>query len=282
MEYIKLDFRNFYTNKIIRAVFIFLLAIMILAPITAFVINNIMDIMGGQHWFAENIGNHPFQFWLLMDSVAWGHSVYHTVLWLMPVLVTGLTLYSEKMSSMQMWMLIRGNKTKYYLSKILTQFVTAFIIMFSLLGVNVAVTYMIYPADAPMTQQCLYLIPAENAFSRFFYNISPLCEVIVYVVINALAVALLSLIVLAIHEMVEFKNRYMAILIPYIGIYVCKYFAGVTLPAKYKLDIILQPRAACAVSNELHAEYVWLVFGFLVVIDVILLVAAYKRNRDVY
>lgn len=47
--------------------------------------------------FANSVGVHPFQFWLLMNSSGWGYTVYRRLFLVFPVLLTGLVYIKEYM-----------------------------------------------------------------------------------------------------------------------------------------------------------------------------------------
>lgn len=277
MKYFRNDLGNFWHNKIIRILIVGLLFVMVASPISMYLLNNRWDE------FATVIGENPFQFWLLMDSVGWGHAVYHAAFWVLPVLLTGLIYYNEKRTSVYEFLIIRGSRRRYFISKAFSQFVFSFLAMFIVLTINVVVTYVIYPIDAPMTEQYMYLIPKEGMFSFEFYEISPIYMVFLYTFLNALAIALLSVLVLGVHEVFVFKNVYLAFLVPFIGIYVIYYMTSILLgeQVNYMLAIILQPRAACSFMTYIRGLDVVTVFGMLLCMDVIVLIVGYIRNRNV-
>lgn len=277
MQYIRLDIKRFYNNRLIQVMLLLLLVVMIASPISVYYTNMKWDK------FAEVIGIHPFQYWLLMDSVGWGHSIYHAFFWVFPVISTGLIYFSEKDSSVYELLVIRGDKKTYYFSKALVQFITTFMNFVILLSINVTVTYMLYSTDAPLTEQYRYFVPKEGMFCTPFYNIDPIYMIFLYVLLNALTIALLSVLILGIQEIFVFKNRYMAVLIPFLGIFVSYYITSLLLNehTNYDLGIILQPRATSAMTTIISGKDVGLVFGVLTLLDVAILLVGYIRNREV-
>lgn len=276
MSYFITDIKKLYKSKIVKFMLIMLFFIMVADPISVYVINaRYAD-------FFEQIGANPFQFWLLMNSSSWGNTVFHTLFWVFPVISTGLCFYNERQTSTHILLLIRNSRLKYYLSKAVAVFVATFVNFFALLLINILVTYLIFHVDAPMTEQYKYLIPKEGMFSYSFYQSNPLYMVMLYTFLNALAIALLTLFVLAIHEIVIPKKRYVALLFPFIFLYLINYGVSLLLSSNlnYNFSVIIQPRAASAVINIISNSDVLLVFSLVLVVDLILLVVGYIRNRE--
>lgn len=276
MSYFITDIKKIYRSRIVKWMLILLFIIMVADPISVYIIN------ADYEKFFEVIGANPFQFWLLMNSSSWGNTVFYTIFWVFPVISTGLIFYDERQSSMLKLLIIRGNKKKYYLSKIAATFVATLVNFLILLLINILVTYLIFSVDAPKTKQYMYLIPKEGMFSYAFYQRNPLSMAILYTFLNALAIALLSLFVLSIHAIATLKNRYVAILVPFISLYLISYVIGLMLSSNlnYNLKVIIQPRAASAVTDIIHSMDVIIVFALVTLIDLILLVIGYIRNRE--
>ena len=277
MSYFITDIKKLYKSNIVKVMLIILFFIMVVDPVSVYVIN------ARYANFFEQIGSNPFQFWLLMNSSSWGNTMFYTLFWMFPVISTGLCFYNERHTSTHVFLLIRNSRTKYYLSKAAAVFIVTFINFFVLLLINILVTYLIFHVDAPMTEQYKYLIPKEGMFSYSFYQSNPLYMVILYTFLNALAIALLTLFVLAIHEIAIPKKRYVALLVPFILLYLINYVVGLLLSSNlnYNFSVIIQPRAASAVINIINNKDVLLVFSLVLVVDLILLMVGYIRNREV-
>ncbi|MDE7424627.1 MAG: hypothetical protein K2N51_13225 [Lachnospiraceae bacterium] len=276
MSYFITDVKKIYKNKLVKWMLVFLLVVMIADPISVYVINARYEN------FFEEIGANPFQFWLLMNSSSWGNTVVYTLLFVLPVISTGLVFYNERQSSVYKWLIIRNSKAKYYISKIAATFLVTWINFFILFSINIIVTYFAFSADAPKTEQYMYLIPKKEMFSYPFYQSNPLSMVMLYVFLNALAIALLSLFALAVHEIINLKNRYVAILFPFIALYLINYGTTFLLidHLNYKLSVIIQPRAASALTNNIQSMDVIIVFLVVALVDLVLLGVGYIRNGE--
>lgn len=276
MSYFITDIKKIYGSRTVKWMLIFLLIIMIADPISIYPIN------ARYKDFFETIGANPFQFWLLMNSSGWGHTVFHTVFWMLPVLSTGLIYYDERKSSLCELLLVRGSRLKYYFSKIAATFGVTFINFFLLLSINILVTYLIFSADAPKTEQYMYLIPKTGMFSYAYYQKNPLSMVFLYTFLNALTIALLSLLALSIHIIAALKNRYAAILVPFISLYLLNYVTSLMLRnnLNYNLKVIIQPRAACSILDIIHGRDVIMVFALVALADFVLLGIGYIRSRE--
>lgn len=275
MSYFITDVKKIYKNKLVKWMLVFLLVVMIADPISVYVINTDEN-------FFKQIGANPFQFWLLMNSSSWGNTVVNTLFFVLPVISTGLVFYNERQTSMYEWLIIRNSKAKYYISKIAATFFVTWINFFVLFSINILVTYFAFSADAPKTEQYMYLIPQKEMFSYSFYQSNPLGMVMLYVFLNALAIALLSLFVLAVHEIVNLKNKYVAILFPFIALYLINYGTTFLLidHLNYILSVIIQPRAASALTNNIQSMDVIIVFLVVALVDLVLLGVGYIRNGE--
>jgi hypothetical protein len=232
--------------------------------------------------FFNEVGRNPFQFWLLMNSVGWGHTVYQTIFLAFSVVSTGLVYYDEKNSAVYDMLITRKNKGRYYLSKASSTFLVTFANFIVLLSINVLVTYLIFPIDAPHTEYYDYLIPKEGMFSYVVYQQNPLSMVLLYVVMNAFVIALNALIVLGIHEIVPLKNRYLALLVPFIVLFLIKYLVGILQAGcpNMNLNVIIQPQAASALVTMIKSKDVWQAFEILILFTLLLQGIGYIKNRE--
>jgi len=98
VNYFKIDLMRLLTSRQVIAVVILLLAIAIIDPITVS-LHFSKDIDS-----AKTIGQNPFQFWMLMNSVSWGNNLYNMMFWILAALLTGLVylenlaVYADKIS----------------------------------------------------------------------------------------------------------------------------------------------------------------------------------------
>lgn len=276
MSYFITDVKKLYKSQLIKYLLVFLAVIMILDPISHYVTHI------GKKSFVEYTGTNPFQYWLLMHSSYWGGTVYYALIYVFPVISTGLVLYYERHSSFFELSVVRGSRIKYYLSKAGAVFVVTFLNFFVALTINVVVTYLIYPADNPLTQQYTYIIPTEGTFCYSFYQKNPLYMVMLYTFLNALVIALYALFSLALHAIIRFKNRYAAALVPFLTLYLINYAVNLLLKdhLNQQLSIIIQPQAASALVQIIRGRDVLMAFLMVLLLDVVLLVIGYMRNRE--
>lgn len=272
MSYFITDIKKLYKSNLVRWMLLAMLLVMILDPISVYL----------QAWRDfDTFGKNPFQYWLLM-GMNWGNQVYQALFCAFPVLSTGLIYYNERHSSVYDMLISRSHTGMYYLSKMCSIFLTTFFNFVILFLINVFVTYLIFPIDAPQTEQYEYLIPKTEMFSYVFYEKNPLDMVFLYVFLNAFTIALNSLIVLAVHEIIPLRNRYLALLVPFILLYLMKYLVGMAQAGcpNMNLNVIIQPRAASALVNTIYMEDVRLAFGILIIFVIFLQGIGFLRNRE--
>lgn len=83
--------------------------------------------------------------------------------------------------------------------------------------------------------------------------------------------------------MITLKNKYIAILTPFIVLYLINYIISLCLKdnLNYNLGVIVQPRAASAIVNTISTSNVLLIFGIVLIIDVILLIFGHIRSKEI-
>lgn len=274
MSYFFTDIKKIYKSRSVRWMCLLLLVVMIADPLSVYL------AYGKSETFIKNIGNHPFMFWLLINSGSWGHRVFFALKLVFPVLSVGLLFYNEYASSAFEYMIVRRNAGFYYISKICAVFLSAFVNFFALLSVNAVVTWAVFRGDAPKTEQYMYRIPQKRSFAYPFYERNPFYEAILYAFLWALTIALLALFVFAVQAVCRFKNQYMVLLIPYVIIYAVKYVEGLLLIGKESHDLNMITQPICAnmftmKSTDAAAAFLGLMFA-----DAILLIAGYIRSRE--
>lgn len=269
------DIKKMLTNRIVQILFIILLIVMVFDPVS------VMFYAHRYPSFYENIGANPFQFWLLMNSASWGNQAYTVLFWVFPVLVTGMIYYTEQKTSMGKFLMIRKSNRAYMTSKIFSTFLFAFAFFMVLLSINLAVTFTLFSADAPITEQYQQLVPNNGTLASVLYQVSPLFMAIVYTFFNALTISIFSVFALAIQMIAKFKNQYIAIVVPVIVLYTITFiFDSVAILLPYDMRLIIQPRSANAISGLVTGQHVLLTFGVWMLIDVVLVVIGFIRNRD--
>ena len=276
MSYFISDVKKIYKSKMVQLTLLLMGIIAVADPLF------VRFVYGRHPGFFEQIGANPFQFWLLMNSSGWGHTVYRTLLFIFPVLSTGLIFFHERHSSMYELMVSRKSRIQYLLSQTVSVFIAALLNFFLILGLNPIVTNLCFSTAAPLTEQYQYLVPKAGSFAELFYQISPLAMELVYIILNALTIALLAVLVIGIQMIVRFPNRYIAFLVPFVILYAVNYAEGLFLANKmqYNLSIVIQPRAASSLSACITSNDLLLVFGSLFIVDMVVLLTGFQRNKD--
>lgn len=276
MNYFLSDLKKIYKNNIIRMLFIFLLTIMILDPISVYL--NEFRYPG----FFERIGKNPFQFWLLMNSAGWGFVIYSTLFWVFPVLATGLIFYNEKNSSMFTLLASRDKKIKYLIAKVCATFVFSLTFFLLILSINLIITYTVFPAGANLTDYYNNLIPKQGTFVYGIFQNNPFLMAIAYTILNSLVIAIFSVFTLGIHMIFHFKNHYIAIVVPIIVLYAVTFVFDSTVNLfQYNIRMIVQPRATSALTAIISGRNVMTTLAFWGLIDIILVAVGFVRNRDI-
>lgn len=277
MSYFKIDINRLITDKKVIVLIIILLAIAIIDPIT--VARHFSKYVES----AQTIGQNPFQFWMLMNSVSWGNSLYNNLFWVLAVILTGLIYFEDKNTSIYMYQIIRNNKTHYLISKFLSTGLFSFILMLAVLEINILMTYMVFPDTSITTDYYDNLIPHKDSFVYEAFMSNPMSMVQIYTILNAFAISLFVVFSLCISMVLNVSNRYIALIIPVIILY-CINFIFDSFPVlfDYNIRLILQPRAVSAITNIISWEDVIIVFGGWMLVNLILICTIFYKLRDSY
>lgn len=274
VSYLKIDFKRLVMDKKIMLVAFMLLIIAIFDPITP------------ARYFEKfpqaklTIGDNPFQFWMLLNSAGWGNHLYNTVFWIMTALFTGLIYHQDKNSSMYMYQITRGNKTAYLMSKFISTGLLSFFVVLVTLEINVFMTYALFPDTTRKTEQYYFNVPLESNFAYDAYSASPLIMVQMYTLMNALAISIFVVFSVCVSMLINFRNRYIAMIIPVIMLYTIGYILNADPDLiVYDIRIILQPLAAAGYEG-MDWRVVFSVFGGWMLLDLLLIGAALYRMRD--
>ena len=212
-----------------------------------------------------------------------GNRIYMNLFWWLPVISTGLVFYSEQNSSVLELSVIRGNWRRYYFSKILSLFLFTFISFFILFIVNILVTYIVFDTNAPKTGQYEWYIPKEGTFAYPFYKANPVYMCILYSFINALAIALMSILMFFFQAVIKLKTKYIALLVPAVVLYAVQYtiswFMGDNDHAH--LLTIVQPLIAGPVTNTITTlSDVISTYTIIAIIDFVFILIGYFREKE--
>lgn len=263
MKYFLTDVKKLYRNKLFLLALAILLVAAVIDPIT-------------MRSSFEQQGN-PFMWWMFMSRTT-GSTIYNTLEWFFPVLLTGLLFVDESKTAIYGILITKKKRGVYFLSKALSVFIVTFFSLLCLFLLNLLLVYIVCPSNMEIRD---FFIPKAGTLAAYFYEKSPLCEAIFYIVLHALAMALLSVFYLTIHMIVKPKNKYLAFVLPPLIMYVLNYITD-RVSEEYGLSYILQPVvAAGGTSSIIGINHFMITFGTLFLIDIICLFIGVERNRDV-
>lgn len=263
MSYFANDIKKLYTNRLVLLALSMLLVIAVIDPI----------FMRQNYEIAPN----PFMWWLFMNRGI-GSTIFNSLRWLFPALLTGLVFFDERRSSIHGILITKGSRTAYWFSKILSVFLVSFISLAIIFLLNLILVYMVCPATAPISD---YLIPKAGSLAHFLYQKNPLIMAITYNILHAFAMAVLSVFYVCLQMVFKSKNRYIAILLPPLLMYAADFAVQLLLGVQYSLTVLLQPVAASALSVTLSSNYFILAFGSLIIVSTICFFVGCRTGRDV-
>lgn len=276
MSYFIREIKQIYRSRYVKILLIGMGIVAVADPFFIYYING----RGGALF--ENIGYNPFQYWILMGNVGFGGSLYFALRFIFPVLSTGFVFFNEQSTSVLELSIIRLKRSKYFLSKAASVFITAFFNFLIILLTNLLITYILFPSDAPLSEQYRFFIPKQETFSYVFYQIDPIVMAVFYICLDAFSTALLTLAALGIHMIFRFTNTFIAMLTPVAIFYGLNYAIGnVFDKIQYSISIILQPRATSVLRTCITTGDVLITFIGMVVVAIICIFVGVKRNEDV-
>ncbi|KHL91328.1 hypothetical protein QW71_35275 [Paenibacillus sp. IHB B 3415] len=277
VSYLRVDFKRLLSDRKVLVSVLLLLTIVVIDPIT------VSRYFSKYPGLRETVGQNPFQFWMLINSVSWGNNLYSTIFWFLTVLFTGLIYYEDKSTSMYMNQIIRGGKSQYFFSKFISTGILSFLIVLVTLEINVLMTYMLFPNKNNKTVNYDFLVPKEGSFIYEAFISSPINMVHIYTLMNALAISLFVVFSLCISMLLDFKNRYIHLVLPVIILYIINYILD-SFPELFMYDIriILQPAAVGAFTDNITWENVVLVFGGWMLVNILLVGAVFYKMRNCY
>lgn len=277
MHYFMLDLKRLSTNKKVIFAIIIMLLIAIFDPITVSIQISKYISLG------EDMGKNPFQYWMLMNSVSWGNNVYNLMFWIIAVLFTGLIAHEDKKTSMYIYQIIRGRKTAYILSKVISTGLFSLVLMLLILEINVLMTHLLFTETNVMTKYYDYLVPHEGHFIYKSFLSNQMNMIQIYTLLNAFAISLFTVFSQCINMLIPVTNTYVSLLLPIIILYIIT-FVFDSQPAlfQYNIRMILQPMAASAMSTFTTWKHVLIVFAGWALINSTLIFGVFIRSRECY
>lgn len=173
-----------------------------------------------------------------------GSTIFNTLYWLFPVLLTGLVFFDESKTAIYGIIITKKKRCVYLCSKALSVFFVSFVSTLFLFLLNLFLVYVTCPSSMELSET---MIPHTGTFSALLFQKSPLYEAVTYVILHAFALSLLTVLYLAIQMIVKAKNKYMAFILPPIIMYVLDYLTQ-TAAQTYSVTMALQPMVARATS----------------------------------
>lgn len=213
--------------------------------------------------------------WLFMNRTT-GSTIFNTLYWLFPVLLTGLVFFDESKTAIYGIIITKKKRCVYLCSKAVSVFLFLSLVRYSYFC-SIFFVYVTCPSSMELSET---MIPHTGTFSALLFQKSPLYEAVTYVILHAFALSLLTVLYLAIQMIVKAKNKYMAFILPPIIMYVLDYLTQ-TAAQTYSVTMALQPMVARATSFVITIEDIAIIFGALLAIDIVCLFIGNRRNRDV-
>lgn len=192
-----------------------------------------------------------------------GSTIFNTLYWLFPVLLTGLVFFDESKTAIYGIIITKKKRCVYLCSKALSVFFVSFVSTLFLFLFNLFLVYVTCPSSMELSET---MIPHTGTFSALLFQKSPLYEAVTYVILHAFSLSLLTVLYLAIQMIVKAKNKYMAFILPPIIMYVLDYLTQ-TAAQTYSVTMALQPMVARATSFVITIEDIAIIFGALLAID---------------
>lgn len=276
INYLKIDFKRLLTDKKVLMTILLLLFIAVVDPLT------VAHYFSNDVQAAQTIGQNPFHFWMLMNSVSWGNSIYNTAFWIITVLFTGLIYHEDKNTSIYMYQITRGGKKRYFISKFVSTGMLSFLTVIVILEINVLMTYTLFPDTIHKTEQYNFLIPLAENFVYDAFSVNPMYMVQIYTLLNALAISIFVIFSLSISMLLNIKNKYIVLIMPVIILYAISYITN-SFPGllAYDIRIILQPQAAAGIPG-IDWTTVISVTGGWIIVNLILITTVFFKVRNCY
>ncbi len=269
--YFKLDLKRLLHNRIIQIVCLALLAMAVINPL-------IQKGMFIRYDIGVSIGAHPFNYAGFEDTVTLMR-FFFAMLPVFPVFWGGILYYEESKSSIRGFLVVRGKRTAYFLSKACSVFLVSLLTFLAVLFINIGIVYMLFPTSGKINEA---FIPMSGTFAEILFEKSPLLLTVFYVFCYALTIALFSVFILGLQMCIRFPNRYIAMIAPVVILYIIIFILDSFVSIRaYDINIIIQPASSYAVTTIIKGWDYLITFVGWGVIDVILFGVGLLRNRDV-
>lgn len=214
----------------------------------------------------------------LENSESLVRGFYFVFIPILAILPFGLQYYDEKNSNYKSYLISKGSRKSYYLSKFIISFISGFITIFIFLIVNYIIVHLIYPNNFILGG--IFVKPDSGAFlEKIFYSNVNLYEFI-YIVINSFIGGILSLLSLSLCMLFNYKNGFLVIAIPFI-IYTVQSVVLFFLKPHYDISQIIQPVTRFGLVNPITYNHIIATFFIWFICSIILFIIGYKKERDI-
>lgn len=268
--YLKYDIKQLFKRNTTKYFYILLITITILDTIYTYYTES---------KFFQNTSEMSVNWYVFLEN---GASIVRTFYFLfipiLAVLPFGLQYYYEKSSKYREYLIIRGSKESYYLSKFIISFMVGFFTIFIPLIVNYIIVHIIYPNTCILGG--IFLNPDSGAFlESIFYNNVNLYQFI-YIIINSLVSGILSLLSLSLCMIFYYKNQFLVIAVPFIMVTiqsVVLFFFNI----HYDIMNIIQPATRYALVDPITSNNVIITLLLWFMLVIILFFIGYRKERDI-
>lgn len=269
-RYLKYDIQQLTKRNTSRYFYIILIIISIIDVIWTYVnqsrfFNDTSQISSNWYVFLEN-----------SESLVRGF--YFVFIPILAILPFGLQYYDEKNSKYKEYLISKGSRKSYYLSKFIISFVSGFITILIFLIVNYIIVHLIYPNNFILGGT--FLEPDSGAFlEKIFYSNVNLYEFI-YIVINSLIAGILSLLSLSLCMLFNYKNGFLVIAVPFI-IYIVQSVVLFFFNPHYDINQIIQPATRYGFTNPITSNNIITILFIWFISSAIFFVIGYKKESDI-
>ena len=181
--------------------------------------------------------------------------VFHFILPILAALPYSMSIYLDVKKNYINNIAVRIEKKKYYMSKLITQFVVGGTVVTIPLAVSFVVTAMILPAIKPEACASMYMLHNTSLLGNMFYSY-PILFVIVLLIIDFIGFGLINCIAFVLAGILD--NRFMIVLAPFI-LYFFEYVIACVF-GRMPLDEMLMVR------NLRISEFKYFIMYFLILI----------------
>lgn len=277
LAYFFSDVKNLFKSRIIKITLIIMVIVVIADPIIEKILMEVFNYSN------KAFHHNAYAVWLLNPVSLVGHTLFFCLFTVFPVIFTGLDFFGEYSTSIYPFKIMKVSRKKYLSSKILSVFSVSFISSFAILSLNLISCFAVFSFSSSQStiNQFSDYVPIEGSFAHYFYHMNPLFMAIVYNLITALAISLLSVFALSLQMTAKFKNPFLAFFIPTLTLFFINFVSDVTLLPQYNIFQIIQPAHTClATSPYMTSISVTATYAFYFIAVLACTLLGVKRNDD--